>query len=47
MPRQASFSPISSSELQRRENQRKQAQFYRDTYHMWQVDPTRPYPKTD
>lgn len=47
MPRQAAFSPISSSELQRRENQRKQAQFYRDTYHMWQVDPTRPYPKTD
>lgn len=46
-PHQAQLSPISSSELQRRENQRRQAQFYRDTYHMWQVDPTRPYPKTD
>lgn len=47
VPRQAEFRPISSGELQRRENQRRQAQFYRDTYHMWQIDPTRPYPKTD
>ena len=32
---------------QRREADRKRAEFLGSTYHMWQIDPTRPYPKTD